>query len=192
MSELQDILDYINGITKDEKFEIEDICEVCSDTDCECEEKEYEGCGEDCLGEECQCRYNPEDEDEDEDSCETEPTIDHKTCRVCGKEKHIRNYISLVNGTETLTCLTCREIVNNKITALDQHYLDLKKNMGACEDCGDDDPDHLEFNHIDRLAKKGEVCKMTTIPKQKEERKGCNVKCKKCHLVYTYTVQLPP
>ena len=64
--------------------------------------------------------------------------------------------------------------------------------MGACEDCGDDDPDHLEFNHIDRLAKKGEVCKMTTIPKQKEERKGCNVKCKKCHLVYTYTVQLPP
>ena len=58
MSELQDILDYINGV-----LQSEDICEICSDTDCECEEKEYEGCGEDCLGEECQCRYNPEDDD---------------------------------------------------------------------------------------------------------------------------------
>jgi transcriptional regulator with XRE-family HTH domain len=158
-----------------------------------CEEEEFEGCGEDCLGEDCECCYDPEDEDEDEDPCKTSQDVDKKNCRKCGKEQHICNYISLVNGTETKTCLTCRDINNNynKTSALRESYANLKKNMPPCTDCGDDNPDHLEFNHINPPTKRGEVGKMTTIPKQLNERKGCNVKCKKCHIVHT-AFQRPP
>ena len=111
-------------------------------------------------------------------------------CRI---EQHIRNFISLVNGTETKTCLTCRDVNNerNRMSPLRQSYANLKKNMPPCNVCGDDDPDHLEFNHINPPTKRGEVCKMTTVATQLEEREGCDSKCKKCHTVHT-AFQRPP
>ena len=201
MSNLQEILEYINSLNGSSKHENCDCGGECFST-CKTDnhkteenssdyEKEFEGCGEDCLGANCDCCRDPKDKDEDEDLVETAADIDKKTCSACGKEHHIRNFISLMNGTETRTCLPCREQRNSKIRPTEVFYQSLKASMEACIKCGDNDPDHLEFNHIVPETKNGEVGKMGTIAKQKEERKGCNSMCKKCHIVHTYTFQRP-
>ena len=81
-------------------------------------EEEFEGCGKDCLGEDCECCHDSEDDDEDEDPVETDMNIDTKECWCCKKRQHIHNFISLINGTETKTCLTCRDVNNNKVSPL--------------------------------------------------------------------------
>ena len=182
------------GHCEDDKGKGEGYCE--DDKGKEDKEKsvakeEFERCGKDCLGEDCECCHDSEDDDEDEDPVETDMNIDTKECWCCKKRQHIRNFISLINGTETKTCLTCRDVNNNKVSPLKESYRQLKRNMPPCTDCGDDNPDHLEFNHINPPTKRGQVCSMTTIATQLEESEGCDSKCKKCHIVHT-AFQRPP
>jgi hypothetical protein len=192
MENLQQILDYIKGVSSNSekgdckcKGECSDE-ECCQEKECEIEEKEFEGCGEECLGPNCECSRE-KDEDEEDDGKETEE--DKKSCCKCGIEQHIRNFISLVNGTQTRSCLTCRMKNINREKPVVEAYRVLKRNMGCCIMCGDTNIDHLEFNHINPKTKKGEVGSMQTLESQSEERKGCNVLCTKCHCIHTFKVE---
>lgn len=155
------------------------------------DDEDFAKCGEDCLGEDCECCRDTEDDDEDEDPIETDANIDKKKCWKCGNQQHIRNFISLINGTETKTCLTCRDVRNSKTTALQESYAKLKRDMPPCVTCGDSDITHLEFNHINPTTKRGQVCNMPTVASQLEERQGCDSRCKKCHIIHTI-FQRPP
>lgn len=125
------------------------------------------------------------DESEDE---EKETEADMKTCSGCGKEHHIRNFISLMNGTETRRCITCRLKSNkyNREGLLKEADRILRAAMGACVMCGDADPDHLEHNHMDPSNKLGEVGNMTTVEKKLTESKKCKPYCRKCHCKHTF------
>lgn len=215
---LQEVLNYINEVSKISKISKHDDCkceygysdkedqekeyateekefercgEDCLGENCECNEKEFEGCGKDCLGADCECSKETVDGDEEdkEEVCKTETEADSKSCSSCGEEQHIRNFISLMNGTETNNCLCCRDKRSSKFTVSQAFYAQLKAEMGPCIMCGDCDPDHLEFNHIDRESKTSTVSKMGTPKKQASERKLCNTMCTKCHCVHTHVVQ---
>ncbi len=127
--------------------------------------------------------------DPDEEEVPTDKDL--KRCSNCGKEHHIKNFISLNNGTETKRCITCRKIGNeyNKTNLLHETYKILKQNMGPCVMCGDSDPEHLEFNHLDQSTKLGEVKRMTTPIKKIEESKKCAPFCRKCHCRHTFSNQ---
>lgn len=54
-----------------------------------------------------------------------------------------------------------------------------------CIDCGESDPLVLEFDHIDPVNKKADICKLVTtnsrLSKVKKEIKKCEVRCANCH-----------
>ena len=127
----------------------------------------------------------PSDEIEpDAEEHETEGNV--KTCTRCNKEKHIKNFISIVNGTETRQCIDCRNYSSDyqNERKLHQVYHMLKSTMQPCVMCGDSNPDHLEFNHMDTSDKISEVGNMPEDEKIDESEK-CLPYCKKCHRKYT-------
>jgi hypothetical protein len=144
-------------------------------------------CSEESLSdEEDELEEIPKDEIEsDEEEHETEGNS--KTCTRCNKEKHIRNFISMVNGTETRRCIDCRNHRNNydNERKLHQVYHMLKSTMQPCVMCGDSNKDHLEFNHMDQSDKISEVCHIRTEQGQIDESEKCLPYCKKCHRKYT-------
>ena len=64
--------------------------------------------------------------------------------------------------------------------------------MGPCIMCGDCDPAHLEFNHIDPKLKTNTVSNMGSIENQLSERLICNCMCKKCHCIHTMSQRETP
>lgn len=195
---LQEVLNYINEVSKISQISKDDgKCGYdCSDKECQqqehsTEEKEFEGCGEDCMGGDCECCKETVDEDDEnkEEVCEAETVGDFKECSKCKQNQHIKNFISLMNGTETNSCLSCRDTASSKFTVSQAFYAQLKAEMGPCVMCGDCDPAHLEFNHMEPELKTSTVSKMGTPKKQASERKLCNTMCTKCHCIHTHVVQ---
>ncbi len=93
----------------------------------------------------------------------------------------------MTDGTETTKCLDCRDHLRKNLGARERAYIELKKTMGPCIICGDDNPLHLEFNHIDPALKTAGVSQMNTVEGQYQERNICNCMCKKCHNIHTAT-----
>ena len=112
----------------------------------------------------------------------TEDENRQKKCPVCLKEKKICNFISLINGTETATCLECRETGNNRDCYKEKYKVlkALRMALPPCEFCGDDDPNHKEFDHIDPSTKLGDVSALP-IKRMIAEAPKCRSACTKCH-----------
>jgi Mor family transcriptional regulator len=104
------------------------------------------------------------------------------TCSNCSKEQNISQFISLINGSQTLQCLSCRRpgMDQQKLTPKQIVYQLCKDLMKCCEICGDSDKDHLEFDHIDRLTKIAVVGSLSAS-KILAEASKCRVLCKKDH-----------
>ena len=85
----------------------------------------------------------------------------------------------------------CRNIAKEyrKHSVLTGVYTTLKQNMSPCIMCGDSDPEHLEFNHMDQSTKLGRVGSMTTPTKKVDESKKCSPFCRKCHCRHTFSNQ---
>lgn len=75
-----------------------------------------------------------------------------------------------------------RKLVSSKRKKTREWYQELKKTL-KCEDCGENDPRCLDFNHVGKKTKDVSVlvangCSKETILK---EIKECTVKCANCH-----------
>jgi len=151
-----------------------------------------------CQDEELICEIDGEINDEEIDEeidesddeyeyeyCENENSVRIKKCTRCEKAQIIKNFIDLRNGTETKYCIGCRKKSNvNKPSVI--LYNQIKKERSPCIMCGDDDPTHLEFNHIDPKLKTGLVGQVRDKVKESEL---CNSMCKKCHCKHTFVVE---
>ncbi len=118
-----------------------------------------------------------------------------KICVKCKRDLPINQFKSVVNGLTTKNCLYCRELSTNsqhKSTSAyfktKQHYQNLKNNSEPCISCGDNNPEHKEFDHIDPKGKinieNKKVCcvhNCNTIESMNKEVKKCQILCRKCH-----------
>jgi hypothetical protein len=104
-------------------------------------------------------------------------------CSGCGKMHDISQFISLVNGSQTSTCLTCRfaHMEYRKTTPRKIAYDACRERMEKCVLCGDCNKDHLEFDHVDRATKTGVISSIEDPVKLIQEVLTCRVLCKKCH-----------
>lgn len=127
-----------------------------------------------------------------------------KTCVRCQVEKPIteyRRYSRSKDGYEA-ACKSCRRSydnqsyrsnperrqaiqANNRATRkrLAQYVRD-HLNQNPCVDCGQSDPDLLEFDHV-RGTKVSDICKMvlSVVPFERlqAEIEKCDVRCLYCH-----------
>ena len=109
-------------------------------------------------------------------------------CSRCNRELPSDQFKALLTNRITKQCLHCRNIGNksrqketSKHFILQQHYEKLKKDSGPCVVCGDNDPEHKEFDHIDSSKKLYCVLKAQSIELMNEESKKCQILCAKCH-----------
>jgi len=106
-------------------------------------------------------------------------------CRII---KPMSNFINNINHRETKTCIDCRNITtrsrknpNTKRYKLIEEYKRLRKELPSCVDCGDDETDHKEFDHVDSKQKICNVGWCRTIELMRAEVAKCVSRCRKCH-----------
>jgi hypothetical protein len=116
---------------------------------------------------------------------------DTKKCTGCPRILELKYFINKSTGKETKKCLSCRnshnksekrEGTNRKI--MNDFYKQLKA-RSLCIFCGDNNPDHIEFDHIDPNTKICAVCDCKTVMAMYKEFRKCRALCKKCHLKVT-------
>lgn len=107
-------------------------------------------------------------------------------CICCKKLFNITHFISETNGKQTKKCKLCRTQSKQSIQTVAEQYKKLKLTLPPCEMCGDDNPDHKEFDHIDPEKKTCKVGWCRTLEKLEEEYKKCRCLCMKCHRKHSY------
>ena len=108
------------------------------------------------------------------------------TCFRCGKSHHLSNFINENNGKQTVTCKSCRSYDKKKLSKVMQKYKILKLSLPPCEICGDDDPKHKEFDHVNPEEKNCSVRDSGTLEQLEKEYKKCRCLCMKCHRKHSY------
>lgn len=114
-------------------------------------------------------------------------------CNRCKHEYNLNYFVNKLNGQQTKNCSKCREQyrrtqknAGTRYYHLREHYVDLVQNLPPCEICGDDNPDHKEFDHIDPQTKVSEVNRCKSKEAMDIEAKKCRSLCKKCHTKISY------
>jgi len=109
-------------------------------------------------------------------------------CYHCSKYYPLSYFINKINGTQTKACSICREIDNKSHNNPNTIYHKIKSEienlryqLPPCVKCGDDDPDHKEFDHIDPEEKICSIHSCISIEQLKEEVSKCQSLCTKCH-----------
>ena len=101
-------------------------------------------------------------------------------CRVCSRE-YIRDHYKR-NRQYYLNKANKR---NLKIKISVNGYVWTYLSSHQCIDCGENDPLVLEFDHRDRLVKKGEISRIIrnggTLEKVISEILKCDIRCANCH-----------
>jgi len=110
-------------------------------------------------------------------------------CKGCTKFYPLSHFISLKNGAQTKKCQKCRDISarcrksqHSNASKIRQHYINLKRNLPPCVMCGDDNPNHKEFDHINPADKLCIVGNCRSIEQMENEAKKCQSVCRKCHV----------
>ncbi len=115
-----------------------------------------------------------------------------KKCSICYRQKPHDMFVK--DDVTYLTCLVC---VSKKLHQTKRSYskkqkllIDLKVKLGGkCIDCGVDNLEILEFDHIDQELKRKCISRLISnvepIGKIKEEIDKCKILCGNCHRKYT-------
>src|SRR5437879_10555746 len=106
-----------------------------------------------------------------------------KTCTNCLKEENISQFIHLQSGDITDFCLTCRtKRIDQSHKRKEKLKLIIDKLRSVpCEICGDNNPEHHQFDHIIPNEKTMMVTAARTIKQKYEEAKKCRILCMNCH-----------
>lgn len=128
-----------------------------------------------------------------------------KTCGRCDTDKPETefSYRNKAKGTRTSWCKTCmkaydrennqrperaaqkRQNTKNSIERARKYVFDYLAEH-PCEDCGEDDPVVLQFDHIDPSTKTGNIADWVAqghgVDKIAREITKCSVRCANCHL----------
>lgn len=116
-----------------------------------------------------------------------------KACNRCKHIYDIKHYINKQNGKETKNCTKCRSQYrktqfnpNTKYYKLRAFYKKLLEDLPPCVKCGDNNPEHKQFNHIEPSSKVCEVGKCKDISSMQDEAEKCESLCMKCHCKLSY------
>lgn len=130
-----------------------------------------------------------------------------KTCNTCREEKTEEEFSLRKNGTRVARCKVCHNAylrnyyAKNKDKYAEKNRRDLPKYRERnrkyltdyllthpCVDCGNDDIEVLQFDHI--VARSGNTVRVTnlngaSLQRLQEEIDKCEVRCANCHVKRT-------
>ena len=106
-------------------------------------------------------------------------------CSRCWKINPYDDFMTEIKEINGVCCSKCRYQIFDYNDSVANRYIELKKEIGSCIDCGLDDIRFLEFDHLDQGAKICCLSESRSIKQLEDEYPKCVSRCGICHFKRT-------